>query len=72
MYNKTSCYGFKKNPSTASVGFLLQSMIAGELDEDKNVLAASLNLSAAFNTVNIKLLIKRLSIIFKSKSMYKH
>ena len=55
-------HGFKKNHSTSTVGILLQSLISRALDEDNFALMASLDLSAAFDIVNIKLLIKRLKI----------
>jgi hypothetical protein len=41
----------------------LQNIISKALDEDKQVLLASLDLSAAFDIVNIDLIIKRLRIL---------
>jgi hypothetical protein len=41
----------------------LQFLIAKLLDEEKFVLVASLDLSAAFDVVNIGLLIKRLILV---------
>ena len=41
----------------------MQSLIARSLDEDGYVLMASINLSAAFDVINIDLLIKRLTIL---------
>ena len=41
----------------------LQSLIARALDDDEFVAMASLDLSAAFDVVNVPLLIKRLDII---------
>jgi hypothetical protein len=41
----------------------LQSIIARALDNDEFVLVASLDLSSAFDMVNIPLLLKRMSII---------
>ena len=56
-------HGFKKKRNTASIGLVLQSLIARALDGDNYVLMASLDLSAAFDIVNIKLLLKRLKIV---------
>ena len=56
-------HGFKKKRNTASIGLVLQSLIARALDESNYVLMASLDLSSAFDIVNVKLLIKRLRII---------
>ena len=58
-----SQHGFKKNHSTASLGLTIQSLIATALDENKFALMASLDLSSAFDVVNVKLLVKRLHII---------
>ena len=56
-------HGFKKNKSTATAGLLLQSIIAKHVDKNELVAMASLDLSAAFDLVNTKLLIKRLKIL---------
>lgn len=56
-------HGFKKNKSTASAGLLLQSIIAKHVDVNELVGMASLDLSAAFDMVNLELLIKRLRIV---------
>ena len=56
-------HGFKKNKSTATAGLLLQSIIARAADDNNYVLMASLDLSAAFDLVNIGLLIERLRVI---------
>ncbi len=56
-------HGFKKARSTSTLTTKIQSLIAGALDEDNYVLLASLDLSAAFDIVNINLLLKRLNII---------
>ena len=56
-------HGFKKNKSTTTLALQLQSLIARALDDDNYVLMASLDLSAAFDVVNIDLLMKRLTII---------
>ena len=53
-------HGFKQNKSTSTLSLQLQSLIARELDDDQYALMASLDLSAAFDVVNVKLLIKRL------------
>jgi hypothetical protein len=51
-------HGFKKGCSTLSLGLEIQSLIARALDEDHYAIMASLDLSAAFDVVNIPLLIK--------------
>ena len=56
-------HGFKKKKSTLTAGILLQSLIARAADNNNYVLMASLDLSAAFDIVNVDLLIKRLRII---------
>ena len=58
-----SQHGFKKNHSTLTAGLQLQSLIARALDDDMYALMASLDLSSAFDVVNVELLIKRLHII---------
>ena len=56
-------HGFKKLKSTSTLNLQLQSIIARALDEDNYVLMASLDLSAAFDVVNIDLLLIRLRVI---------
>ena len=56
-------HGFKKNKSTSTAGLLLQSIIARATDSNNYVLMASLDLSAAFDLVNVNLLLKRLRIL---------
>ena len=56
-------HGFTKGKSTATAGLVLQSLIARALYDDHLVLLASLNLSAAFDIVNVELLVKRLRVI---------
>ena len=56
-------HGFKRNKSTSTLSLLLQSLIAQALDEDKHAFMASIDLSAAFDVVNIPLLLLRLKII---------
>lgn len=56
-------YGFKHKRSTATAGLTLQSIITCALDQDNYAIMSSINLSAAFDIVNIKLLFKRLKII---------
>ena len=56
-------HGFKKAKSTTTLSLELQSLIARALDEDKTVLVSSLDLSSAFDVVNVKLLLKRMRII---------
>ena len=62
-FTGTQQHGFKKNKSTATAGLLLQSIIAKHVDQNEFVGMASLDLSAAFDMVNIKLLIRRLKIL---------
>ena len=50
----SSQHGFEKQRSTISLLLTLQTIISQALDEDNIVLMASLDLSAAFDTVNIK------------------
>ena len=56
-------HGFKKNHSTSTLTAKIQSLIARALDDDECVLLTSLDLSAAFDLVDINLLIKRLKIV---------
>jgi hypothetical protein len=56
-------HGFKKKHSTATLSLKLQSQIARALDSGSYAMTASLDLSSAFDLVNIDLLIKRLRII---------
>ena len=56
-------HGFKKNRSTATLGLEIQSLIARALDENNHVLMASIDLSSAFDVVNIELLLKRLRLL---------
>ena len=56
-------HGFKKNKSTSTLSLQLQSLIARALDEDNYALMASVDLSAAFDVVNIDLLMERLRVI---------
>ena len=56
-------HGFKKSKSTATAGLILQSIISRAADENNFVTMASLDLSAAFDLVNVEILIKRLKII---------
>ena len=55
-------HGFVKNKRTVTAGLLLQSLIKRALD-DHYVALASINLSAAFDIVDVDLLIKRLVIL---------
>ena len=56
-------HGFKKAKSTASAGLVIQSILSRALDSNNFALMASIDLSAAFDLVNIDLLMKRLTII---------
>ena len=55
-----SQHGFKKNHSTNSAALVLQSVLARALDGGNIALMASLDLSAAFDLVNVELLLLRL------------
>ena len=55
--------GFKRKRSTASLSLTIQTIIAQALDEDNYAIMASLDLSAAFDMVNINLLLKRMAIM---------
>ena len=55
--------GFKINRSNLTLSLQLQSIIAGALDEDNYVAIVSLDLSAAFDVVNIELLLKHLRVL---------
>ena len=54
---------FKKSKSTTTAGILLHSLIVHATDSDNYALMASLDLSAAFDLVNVRLLIRRLRIL---------
>ena len=56
-------HGFKKKRSTVTAGLTLQTIIAREMDMDSYVAMSSLDLSAAFDLVNLDLLMKRLRIM---------
>ena len=58
-----SQHGFKPNHSTLTAGLKLQTLITRAVDEDMYALMASLDLSSAFDVVNVELLLKRLNII---------
>ena len=59
----SSQHGFKKKHSTASLALTIQTIIAHALDEDNIAIMASLDLSSAFDMVNIDLLLRRMKII---------
>ena len=58
-----SQHGFKKSKSTETAGLIIQSLIARALDRGEYSIMASVDLTAAFDVVNIDLLIRRLKII---------
>ena len=62
------------NKSTVTAGLILQSLIARALDDDCYVALAGIDLSGAFDVVDVKLLIKRLTIMgllkIKCKSLF--
>ena len=53
-------HGFKKNRSTITAALTIQSIISREMDENNYVVMSSLDLSAAFDLVNLDLLLTRL------------
>ena len=52
-------HGFKKGDSTCSLGLTLQSVLTHALDENKYALMLSIDWSATFDVVNVKLLLKK-------------
>ena len=56
-------HGFKPKHSTTTASLLLQSLLARATNDNKYAIMASLDLSAAFDVVNVQLLIRRLKII---------
>ena len=56
-------HGFKRKRSTSTAGLELQSEIARALDSNQYTLMASLDLSSAFDIVNVDLLMERLKIV---------
>ena len=64
-------HGFKRKKSTSTAGLEIQSEIARALDTNKFTIMASLDLSSAFDIVNINLLIKRLQIMGLPKDLIK-
>ena len=58
-----SQHGFKTKHSTLTAGLKLQSLLTRALEADSYALMATLDLSAAFDVVNVQLLLKRLDII---------
>ena len=58
-----SQHGFKTKHSTNTAGLKLQSILARALNGDEYALMATLDLSSAFDVVDVELLIKRISIL---------
>jgi len=56
-------HGFKKNKSTTKVALALQNIITKAMDEDHYVAVASMDLTAAFDVLNVDLLLTRLKIM---------
>ena len=56
-------HGFKHAKSTATAGLIIQSILSRAIDSNNYALMASIDLSAAFDLVNINLLVKRLKIV---------
>lgn len=59
----TTQHGFKRNRSTTSAALQLQNQIARAMDEDNYVAVASMDLTAAFDVLDVELLMKRLKIL---------
>ena len=59
----SSQHGFKKSKSTETAGLVIQSLITRALDRGEYSMMASVDLTAAFDVVNIDLLVRRLEII---------
>ena len=59
----SSQHGFKKNRSTETACMEIQSELATHCDENKYAVVSSIDMTAAFDVVNHKLLIKRLTIM---------
>ena len=58
-----SQHGFKKNKSTTTASISIQMALAKALEQGHFALMASLDLSSAFDVVNINLLLKRMKIM---------
>ena len=56
-------HGFKRKRSTTTAGLAIQSALARALDLGEFALMANLDLSSAFDVVNVKLLLKRMRIV---------
>ena len=56
-------HGFTKNKSTVTAGLVPQSLISRALDDNCFVAMAGIDLSAAFDVLDINLLMKRLKIL---------
>ena len=56
-------HGFKRGKSTTSAGLSIQSALARALNLGQFALLANLDLSSAFDLVNVNLLLKRMRII---------
>ena len=56
-------HGFKKKTSTKTAGLKLQSILARALNDDNYAIMATLDLSSAFDVVNVELLLKRLEVM---------
>jgi hypothetical protein len=53
-------HGFKKERSTITASVEIQSRVATLMDQDQYIAMASIDLSAAFDVVNVDLLLVRL------------
>ena len=59
----TNQHGFRKDRSTITAAQEIQSRVAALMDQDEYVAMASMDLSAAFDVVNVELLLSRLKIM---------
>ena len=55
-------HGFKRGKSTTTAGLAIQSALARALNLGEFALLANLDLSSAFDVVNINLLLKRMRV----------
>ena len=56
-------HGFKRGKSTTTASLAIQSALARSLDVGEFAILANLDLSSAFDVVNVNLLLKRMRIV---------
>ena len=56
-------HGFKRGKSTTTAGLAIQSALAQALDAGQYAILANLDLSSAFDVVNVNLLLKRSNLM---------